>query len=86
MDSDFYEILSRLESAGLSRYPGETVGRWLNRLRDVATRFEFEPLQFILKLHYRYRFDPIGITEQDKVLLKNKTAEWLQTSGTSTAP
>lgn len=86
MDSDFYAILRRLEDAGLHRYPGETLGLWLSRLRRAVTGLELESLPAILNLHYRHRFDPAGITEGDKKLLKAKTAEWLQSNDPSPAP
>lgn len=80
LDSEFYEILRRLESSGLSRYPGETLGLWLRRLSGAATGLQFEPLKFILQLHYRYRFDPCGINEEDKRVLRTKTFEWLESN------
>ena len=81
MDSAFYEIERRLESAGLERRRGETFGLWLDRLGQAATPFDLSALAGILRAHYRYRFDPLGVSEEELEAFRRRTEAWLEGSG-----
>ncbi len=58
-DSCFYEIELLLNDLGYKRNNWETFSNWVHRI-NVPN------LQEILKIHYRYRFDPIGISQEEK--------------------
>jgi transglutaminase-like putative cysteine protease len=69
-DSAFYRLEKILATLGLSRAPGETLADWLERLlAEPAVGSQRGPLQELLRLHYRYRFDPSGLDEREKQLL-----------------
>jgi hypothetical protein len=63
MDSELYRLVHELERRGHARQPGETLATWLPRCTtaqpgsDAATAIE---------LHYRYRFDPRGLTAAER--------------------
>ncbi len=78
MDSAFYEVERRLERAGLDRHKGETLGQWLTRLGRASTPFDIAGLAGILKLHYRYRFDPAGLDAAELTGLREQTEKWLR--------
>ncbi|MDX1514674.1 MAG: transglutaminase-like domain-containing protein, partial [Gammaproteobacteria bacterium] len=77
-DSDLYGVLRTLEKRGLKRPAGEPLKRWLS---DVARRDEVtgagEIVSDILPLHYRYRFDPVGISADQRAALRQRVDDWL---------
>jgi hypothetical protein len=78
-DSPFYEIERQLRARGYVRYPWEPLSAWLTRIGDSPdTSAEMGPLASILALHYGYRFDPKGITEEEKRTLDSKVRAWLE--------
>ncbi|MBI2468349.1 MAG: transglutaminase domain-containing protein [Candidatus Rokubacteria bacterium] len=78
-DSDFYTIEARLGALGLERQPWEPPARWLERLRATrAEGFATDALAPILALHYRYRFDPHGLSPAERERLRAAAAAWLQ--------
>ena len=60
---------------GAMRQPGELLSTWLLRasadpaLADMRSR-----LQELLHLHYRYRFDPEGLSQPDREALRSAAA------------
>jgi hypothetical protein len=73
-DSDFYQLEQRLVARGVPREPGEPLSAWLERAVTAAELAEWRgPLQEILRLHYRYRFDPAGLREPDRAVLRRET-------------
>jgi len=83
-DSEFYSIEEALGKAGFKRDPAETLRNWLRRLPDMQpTSPLVDDLQPILNLHYRYRFDPRGISASEKASLKSDTQAWLDAYHTS---
>jgi protein-glutamine gamma-glutamyltransferase len=77
-DSEFYAVARRLSELGFARSPAEPLPRWLDAVReaarpDVATA----ALPPLLALHYRYRFDPDGLTEAERQRLRAEAARWL---------
>jgi transglutaminase-like putative cysteine protease len=71
LDSEFYRLEQRLVALGMGRRPDEPLSEWLERVAaDPAMDRWREPLRQLLRLHYRYRFDPQGITEAERTELQ----------------
>ncbi len=79
-DSDFYRIVTELETRGLMRRPGETLSAWLKRHREILRD---SPIYEALALHYRYRFDPTGLTHQERQLLEQRVEDALRSLTTA---
>jgi hypothetical protein len=77
MDSEFYLIEKRLIELGYPRRPGETLSEWIGRIEGESPDDSTPRLQSILSLHYRYRFDPKGITSEERATLKSYAESWL---------
>ncbi|HIB54191.1 MAG TPA: transglutaminase domain-containing protein [Nitrospirales bacterium] len=78
-DSEWYEIEHRLNVFGIVRHPWEPFSRWLQRIRTTKTGSAFaDSLDAILSLHYRYRFDPNGITKVERETLTSRVSIWLK--------
>lgn len=74
LDSEFYEIERQLEERSISRRPNETLTDWLERVAaDPSLIGLRDSLQAILRLHYRYRFDPQGLADSDRLELRRQT-------------
>jgi hypothetical protein len=79
VDSEFYLIAERLSELGFVRHPGETLSHLLARVEEnQPPSISTEPLQSILKLHYRYRFDPGGISQSERSALRSNVNVWLE--------
>jgi transglutaminase-like putative cysteine protease len=77
-DSDFYLIEKALIKAGFDRNPTETLRNWIGRMpENQSASHLMDDLESILKLHYRYRFDPQGISPAEKEALTSTTRTWL---------
>jgi transglutaminase-like putative cysteine protease len=59
MDSALYRLVRELERRGFARRTGETLAAWISRCMQAGRD---SPAQEALRLHYRYRFDPRGLT------------------------
>jgi len=71
LDSEFYELERWLARRGWERQPHEPPARWLSRVRSGLSAPLWTPeLQEALLLHYRYRFDPRGLTETERQRLQ----------------
>jgi len=67
LDSEFYQLEQKLAGRGLPRQPGETLSDWLERaFTDPALADLRGPLQELLRLHYRHRFDPNGLDREER--------------------
>ena len=78
-DSEFYMVEKRLTDLGYARFPWEPLSNWIKRIEEVhSSSVSTETLHSILALHYRYRFDPNGITMPEKATLKSEVREWLE--------
>jgi transglutaminase-like putative cysteine protease len=75
-DSEFYLIADRLAAAGLGRRPAEPVSAWIGRLED-ARGPGADALRAIAQLHYRYRFDPVGLGAEERQALRVRVEAWL---------
>lgn len=73
LDSEFYQLEKKIANLGLPRQPGEPLSHWLERaIANPALAGSREPLQKILRLHYRHRFDPQGLTAEERAELKRE--------------
>ncbi|MCP4350738.1 MAG: transglutaminase domain-containing protein [Desulfobacterales bacterium] len=78
-DSEFYLIEERLNKMGYPRYPGETLSGWLKRIeKSEQPDISVSSLDPVLSLHYRYRFDPEGISLDEKTALESDVHLWLE--------
>ncbi|MGV7220388.1 MAG: transglutaminase-like domain-containing protein [Nitrospinales bacterium] len=84
MESDFYRIEKYLNEQGLVRDQGETIMSWLNRIGGEHKNIHFSTISKILEYHYRYRFDPFGLSEKEEVEFKSDIRSWLAAQHTST--
>ena len=77
-DSDFYLIVERLKEMGKERYPWEPLGDWIKRIKKNEQIAMMDSLDSILALHYRFRFDPKSLSEEEKETLKSEVQNWLE--------
>lgn len=79
-DSELYLIEKVLNESGFTRHHSETMKKWLSRLeKDLPASYAINELKGIIELHYRYRFDPQGITPAERGRLKSAIRSWLET-------
>ena len=75
IDSDFYLIEKFFAARGLERRPSENWRDWLRRIEQhesAAGR-----LDRVLWLHHRHRFDPSGLSTEERAELRTAVLEWL---------
>ena len=73
LDSEFFKLEQRLARGGLPREPGEPLYAWLRRVtNDSRLAGLRQPLENILALHYRYRFDPLGLDASERQELRKE--------------
>jgi hypothetical protein len=73
LDSEFYQLERKLIQRGVSREPGEPLSAWLPRAIAEPGLFEIrQHLQQLVLLHYRYRFDPLGLSQSDREALRQE--------------
>jgi hypothetical protein len=68
-DSDYYLVESYLQKKGLTREQGETPLRWIARLKQGGG-LDARLLPALVRLHYRYRFDPSGLSAEGREELR----------------
>jgi hypothetical protein len=79
LDSEFYQLETKLTVRGVPRQTGEPLADWLERaLAEPALAGLRAPLREILRLHYQHRFDPHGLDEAGRKMLAQKTRECLE--------
>jgi hypothetical protein len=84
LDSEFYLLEKKLGERGIPRDPGETVSGWLERVATSSALADLRaPLNELLRLHYRYRFDPLGLSEMDRETLRREARACLEELSTS---
>lgn len=82
LDSEFYQLERTMTARGLPREPGEPLTEWLQRATDDPGLADARaPLTRLLRLHYRYRFDPHGLAAEDRETLRNQVREFLERAG-----
>jgi protein-glutamine gamma-glutamyltransferase len=73
LDSEFYQLEQRLAGRGVARRSSEPLSDWLARaLADPVLGDLRAPLQKLLQLHYRYRFDPHGLEAAERRALERE--------------
>jgi hypothetical protein len=73
LDSEFYQLEAKLAERGVARRPSEPLSGWLARaLADPALKDLQVPLQELLRLHYRHRFDPQGLNGKEREALSRE--------------
>jgi transglutaminase-like putative cysteine protease len=74
VDSEFYELEKKIALRGVERMADEPLGAWFEREgRDPALAEVRTLAGRLLLLHYRYRFDPLGLTAPERELLRQET-------------
>jgi hypothetical protein len=80
LDSEFYLLESKLAEPGLARLPGEALSEWMARALAGPALAELRaPLRQLLRLHYRHRFDPRGLSGQERAALSKETRICMET-------
>jgi len=79
LDSDFYLLEKKIAECGVPRGPSEPISDWLERVAETADLRELRGLLYdLLRLHYRYRFDPLGLSGADRETLRQETRRCLE--------
>ncbi len=87
LDSEFYQIEKELGARGLTRLPSEPLSNWLSGLlNDPALDRAREHFRQLLRLHYRYRFDPHGLSAEDREALRREAQGCLDSLRSAAAP
>jgi protein-glutamine gamma-glutamyltransferase len=76
MDSELYLIERRLDVVGWGRRAHETTSDWVERLR-AESPLDAGSLSEIAEMHCRYRFDPAGISPDERRRLGEAVHAWL---------
>jgi transglutaminase-like putative cysteine protease len=76
LDSEFYRVEKKLGELGFIRAPGETQARFVERVvRDVRVAELRDAMFAMLQAHYRLRFDPMGLTPEEREALSLRVRE-----------
>jgi hypothetical protein len=83
LDSDFYRLEKQLATRGVMRGEAEPLGDWLRRVVETPGLADLRaPLDEVLRLHYRHRFDPLGLDAPAREALRQETSRCLETLAT----
>jgi hypothetical protein len=68
-----------LTERGFLRQPWESTSAWLERIEGQQgfSREQCNQLAELIALHNRYRFDPKGITPEERETLRATARRWL---------
>ncbi|MEL6779058.1 MAG: transglutaminase-like domain-containing protein [Cyanobacteria bacterium J06597_16] len=77
LDSELYEIEALLGEQGLGRLQEESFLQWCDRLQPALSASQYDTFKTILTLHYRYRFDPTGLSEIERQQLQQLSEQWM---------
>jgi len=70
LDSEFYQLERKLAARGVPRQSSEPLSDWLGRaLAEPALAELRNPLRELLRRHYGHRFDPRGLSGQEREAL-----------------
>ncbi|HEX7652050.1 MAG TPA: transglutaminase domain-containing protein, partial [Verrucomicrobiae bacterium] len=74
LDSEYYGLEQAIAARGLPRLPGESQLDWLNRALIDPSLADLRPtLWEVVQLHYRHRFDPLGLAPAQRAELAAKS-------------
>lgn len=69
LDSEFYLIEQCLQNTAQARHYNESIQQWVERL-------QIPMLNRLYKLHYQLRFDPMGLSIEQRQLLQHQATRW----------
>jgi len=85
LDSAFYQLERSLAARGFPRQPQEPLSTWLERVLGEPSLASLRPpINELLQMHYRYRFDPNGLTDAEKKSFIKNTSAVLETLAQAT--
>jgi hypothetical protein len=70
LDSEFYLIEQCLKNTDEARHYNESIQQWVGRLQQPV-------LNRLYQLHYRLRFDPKGLSGEQRVQLRELASTWV---------
>lgn len=76
VDSACYQIVAWYQKQGMQRKPHQTLKAWLTMLA-LRGNANSELINQIVTLHYRYRFDPVGLSAAEREQLDQLVRQWL---------
>lgn len=77
LDSELYALEKQLSKHYSPRQKAESFSQWLHRLQPQLHAFPLST-QDILSLHYRYRFDPKGLSTIHRAQLADLCQQWIR--------
>ena len=77
-DSAFLAIIERLQKVGIPRHDWESLSHWIQRLDRHLPPQTTATLVPLLRLHYRSRFDPVGLSPEEQTAFQASVQNWLQ--------
>jgi hypothetical protein len=77
LESEFYQVEQALAQRGYARRADEAVLHWLARIKPALPDL-LDSLPSLAALHYRWRFDPLGLTPVEREELREAIANWRQ--------
>jgi protein-glutamine gamma-glutamyltransferase len=75
IDSDFYLVEKHFAARGLERGASESWSDWLRRVSEHES--SAAQLHRVLLLHQRHRFDPHGLTTDERAELHREVGAWM---------
>jgi hypothetical protein len=75
-------VVRHLEARGLPRSPTETLREWIARIAPRVPG-DLRELSRLAALHYRLRFDPAGLSGDERKDLASASARWVDNRGES---
>lgn len=70
LDSEFYQLEQRLQNTPQARFDNESLQHWVQRLASPE-------LTQLCQLHYQLRFDPNGLSGEQREQLRQQVKVWL---------
>ncbi len=69
-----------MKERGFLRQPWESTGAWLGKMEQqrIFSAEQCSRLSDLITLHNRYRFDPKGITPEERENLRESARMWLK--------
>lgn len=78
-DSEFYLVESKIAKATRPRDSAESFSDWLESiLKAPAFQHLAAPLKELLRLHYRLRFQPEGLTTKEQAFFRDRIQDFLK--------